>query len=766
MEQRPIAISGRVEAGLLALFLAVLALSGLLVYRGSQEELRAKRAALAKDLDASLDLTNKGLQFLLNPHVIPSLIRSRDRRRAEEVLTNFLNEGAELSAVVVTTRDLKLFALVSPKNELAGPGELERFLAEQTEGASGLSFRSAPGGSESVVVSHRIVQAGKLDGYMFAKVDTARILGRLRAAHAYPPAIRFLGLADEQGHPHALLDAPIRPRDVLATVLEHRLGLVALIPLAAALLYLLGRLLIHKMIFPFQLLVAKLDAVIKGDRAPIDERRYPAWLRPFIGNINKLIASVIETQEAERRAMASLALQETASQVAHDIRSPLAALDSLAETLSQLPEDKRLLVRGAVARIKDIANNLAEKDRRGDEDKTPSKQLLSSLIEPLITEKRMQFRAQAGVEIAFPLDAQSYGLFAEVQPAQFKRAVSNLINNAVEALSGRGRVLVRVLPEGPGRVSIRIQDTGRGIPEDLLPRLGRKGETHGKEGGAGLGLYHARTQAESWGGTLSIRSEPGQGTEIALTLPRAEPPPWFVSRLELPPAGEVVILDDDDTIHAIWKQRLQVLPLGAEKITVRHFSTPRELRLWAEEGFPTPERVLLLVDYELVGAEETGLDLVESLDLGTRSVLVTSRSEDPGVLAHCARLGVRLIPKGLAGFVPVQVLRPGRAPDCVLIDDDDLVRLTWKTSARDTGRTLEAFATPKEFFARAQDYGRATPLYIDARLGGGIRGEDVARQAAEMGFTNITLTTGSEPEDFRHLEFLKGVIEKTPPWLS
>ena len=768
MENKPIIRSGRIETGLLILFAAVLSLATGLFYRGSRDELRVKRAALRQDLDGSLDLTNKGLLFLLNPHVIPSLIRSGDRRRAEDVVSNFLKEGAELTSVVVASKDLKPFAVVSPQGEFREPRALERYLAEQAAHAPGPAFRpAADGAGESIVIRHRIVEGGKVDGWLFAKVDVDRILGRLRSAHAYPLAVRLSGVVGEQGRPRAVLDAPIRARDVLFDVVERRLGVALLLLLAAALLYLLCLLLVRKMIFPFELLVAKLDAVIKGDRAPIEESRYPAWLRPFIGNINRLIASVIETQERERRTMASQALQETASQVAHDIRSPLAALDSLADTLTQLPEGKRILVRSAIARIKDIANNLSEKDRPGGEDdRATSVQLLSSLIEPLITEKRLQFRAKEGVEIEFRLDAGSYGLFAKVQAADFKRVISNLVNNAVEALGDRGRVLVRVSPEGRERVGVRIRDDGRGIPAELLPRLGRKGETHGKESGAGLGLYHARARAEAWGGTLEILSEPGDGAEVSIFLPRAPAPAWFVSRLELAPDGEVVILDDDASIHEIWKGRLQAPGLSGESVSVRHFSTPREFRLWVRDGGKAAARALFLVDYELAGADETGLDLIRSLGLGARSILVTSRYEEPGIIERCVELGVRMIPKGLAGFVPIAVARPGGAPDYVLIDDDELVRMTWTISARGSGVTLETFATPEAFFARAGGLNRSTPLYIDAHLGAGVRGGDVARKAAEMGFLNVSMATGSGPEDYGHLEFLKGVIDKTPPWLS
>jgi hypothetical protein len=54
-------------------------------------------------------------------------------------------------------------------------------------------------------------------------------------------------------------------------------------------------------------------------------------------------------------------------------------------------------------------------------------------------------------------------------------------------------------------------------------------------------------------------------------------------------------------------------------------------------------------------------------------------------------------------------------------------------------------------------------IYIDSDLGGGIKGEDIARQLKDLGFADITLETGHPPENFKHLPWLK-VAGKEPPW--
>ncbi len=383
-------------------------------------------------------------------------------------------------------------------------------------------------------------------------------------------------------------------------------------------------------------------------------------------NSKALIAAELDAAKIKMRNDAKKsALGDIAGQVAHDIRSPLAALDSVMTGLATLPESQRLLVRTAINRIKDIANNLLEKNREitamasgaittittGAE--PLSNNLISSLIEMLITEKRMQYRSKIEIQIDARLDSSSYGLFASIQPSEFKRVISNLCNNSIEAVGDRGAVTVALLDAGK-HVEIQIGDSGKGIPPELLAKLGQRGVSHGKTGGNGLGLYHARTSVETWGGTLEIESEIDKGTLVKISLPKAAPPAWFVSELCLLPNSVVAVLDDDSSIHGVWDQRFNDLDLMSNGIEVVHFSTPQEIENWVHQ-IPRSRETLFLADYELLGYQQTGLDVIKQLNIAAQSVLVTSRFEEKGVADQCDRLNLRRIPKGMASIVPIRI---------------------------------------------------------------------------------------------------------------
>ena len=517
--------------------------------------------------------------------------------------------------------------------------------------------------------------------------------------------------------------------------------------------------------------------LLKSSDASILEKSLPIELQESFSTIyKKRIVDIKFKEEKETESRMSKVKHEIASQVAHDIRSPLAALDSMLKSTANLPEEQRIMVRHAVNRIRDIANNLLEKNRQQDKGITstdsgthpnlnelPEVRLLSSILDPVVTEKRFQFESKPGITIDFKLTEEAYGLFAKIQPVEFKRIISNLVNNAVEVLDDKGAVDLGLTRED-GNILITIADNGKGIPPEILIKLGQRGETHGKAGGSGLGLYHARTTIESWGGNLDITSALGQGTTVTIKLPEAEAPSGFVSVLELPVGMPVVVLDDDTSIHQVWQERFEFARVKESNIEVIHFGEPNKLREWVKGSPEKANKALYLFDYELLNYKETGLSLARKLNLAPKVILVTSRYEEKGIIEESTQLGIRMIPKGLAGFVPIAIKSQPSGPKvAVLIDDDALVHMTWKMAARSAGVKLLTYKNPQDFNAGIETLAKDTPVYIDSDLGTDQKGEDMAKTLHEKGFTDISMATGYGPENFAHLPWLK-VEGKEPPW--
>ncbi len=382
---------------------------------------------------------------------------------------------------------------------------------------------------------------------------------------------------------------------------------------------------------------------------------------------NRLLDKIAEKNSKLRVSEKKEAEFKIAAQVSHDIRSPLAALEMVLPSISELPEDKRLIIRNSINRIRDIANGLLNKNKEklAPFQYAPTPEIgthyLSPLIDSVISEKRLQFRNQLNIEIDFNHSRESYGLFANIEPNDFKNVVSNLINNAVEAMGdGSGKIRLELNSENNTEIVLKIFDNGKGIPPKVLPLLTQKGMTFGKANGNGLGLYHAKETLTKLGGTIEITSQTSKiktrGTCVTLRLPKAKVPDWFVHTIKLNPKIPAIVFDDDQTIHQIWQGRFDSALMGQKPVQMQHFSSHNALRKFFGQNFDSLDQALFLMDYEIIGQSESGLDLVEELGIHKQSILVTSRYEEPQVRERCKRLGVRLIPKPMSAFVPIEVV--------------------------------------------------------------------------------------------------------------
>ena len=104
---------------------------------------------------------------------------------------------------------------------------------------------------------------------------------------------------------------------------------------------------------------------------------------------------------------------------------------------------------------------------------------------------------------------------------ELQQVILNLVNNAIDAIAGPGgRVLLRARQDSD-YISIDVEDTGQGIPADVLPRIFEPFFTTKPMGkGTGLGLAICRDILAGMGASISVDSVPGHGTAFHVRLPR------------------------------------------------------------------------------------------------------------------------------------------------------------------------------------------------------------------------------------------------------
>ncbi|MGZ3769745.1 MAG: sensor histidine kinase [Bdellovibrio sp.] len=525
--------------------------------------------------------------------------------------------------------------------------------------------------------------------------------------------------------------------------------------------------------------------------------------------MNELINKIIESHNKHIDAEKTLAnfqsqveLSNLAAQVSHDIRSPVSALNMALGHLETLPEPYRIMIRSSVNRINDIANSLLNHSKRTTidnftESHSLENTLLASLIESVVSEKRISFWDKKDIQIEARLE-NSYGLFSKINPAEMKRLLSNTINNSIEAFEHNdGLVEIFLYADNFGNAIIEIKDNGKGMPLNVLEKLGQKGISHGKNNtasGTGLGVYHAKKTIESFGGQFRIESTEYLGTSVIISLKAEQPPEWFVRSLVFQRGETVVAIDDDNSILSIWQQKFDSL-IKSSAITLITCNSGKCLEDWIANNPTRAKNTIYLTDYELLGQSKTGLDLIDELGIGKQSILVSSRYEETAIKVRCHKLGVRIIPKGMAPLIHVELKKTNTFTDTILTDDyqinssninytttdnllngkfkydlclidDDvqLIHTVWASVAADKGMNIKMFSNPEAFLEVANSIDRLTPIYIDVSLQNGVKGTDVAQLIHQLGFVEINLATGYDLNSIQAPPFICRVVGKDFPY--
>lgn len=513
--------------------------------------------------------------------------------------------------------------------------------------------------------------------------------------------------------------------------------------------------------------VEEVGTLVGGKEAVFLSRKAP--LRSKKGETTGIIGisfDITNQKEAERLKLENEAhkiqLEEQdkftkiTEQVAHDIRSPVASLLMLVKSCPDIPEIERIALREAAGTISDIANNLLSKYKNKDSDfgiEKQQKTLVSTLLLQLLTDKKYQYK---DFPVKFDYEFSQAGNFAfiKIDATSLKRAISNIVNNAVDALEGRdGKILIR-LDANTESVYIRIEDNGKGMSQELINKIKNNiAVTEGKKEGHGIGLSQVRETLQQNHGELSIESEINKGSRVVLTFPRVKAPSWIAEEILLNPHDVIVILDDDRSIHAAWNSHFDEILKNESSITLQHFEIGKKALEYLN-GLNVNEKnkIFLLTDFELLKQELNGLHIIE-LSKIRRSILVTSHYANTTVRELAAKIGTKILPKQLASEIPIQInsIMTGKASldgdvlkkvDLVIVDDDEnfvsiLVNFTFEDLA------VDYYSNPESFLQNIEKYSKDIKVCLDKNFGDGhMDGFKLASILHQKGFKRLFIISG------------------------
>ncbi|WP_432721225.1 ATP-binding protein [Jeongeupia wiesaeckerbachi] len=307
---------------------------------------------------------------------------------------------------------------------------------------------------------------------------------------------------------------PMRTRNRLALDTAWR----TTVPLLVALpLLLLGAWwVIGRALRPLEKLRREVAARTPDALAPLPTGLAPDEVEPLIAETNRLLGRLGDALASQRAFTAN---------AAHELRTPLAALQLQLASLERAPDDATRAaaiaeLKAGLARAGDMLGQLLTLARH----EAASEHTLLALA-PIVTDVLAE---HAPLALAAGLDLGATGIDADVQVSgnadALRSLIANLVGNALRYTPAGGQIdvaLRRVEVDGAGKAQLSVADSGPGIPaaerEQVFQRFYRRPGSAGV--GSGLGLAIVRAVAEAHGGTVTLSESALGGVNAVVTLP-------------------------------------------------------------------------------------------------------------------------------------------------------------------------------------------------------------------------------------------------------
>ena len=351
--------------------------------------------------------------------------------------------------------------------------------------------------------------------------------------------------------------------------------------------------------------------------------------------------------------------------------------------------------------------------------------------------------ARKGITVAIKNGSGLEGL--SLDPSRLKQVLYNFLSNAIKFTGHGGRVVLRSSAEGPDQLRLEVEDNGIGIAASdqallFTPFQQINAGTAKQHQGTGLGLALTRRLAELQGGSVGLRSKPGEGSVFFVLLPcRASaarqpqpqpqpqpqsPSPSLVSTtsagsLLRPGAPRVLVIEDDVSDQA---RLVQLLGTAGFQVDVAG-TGEAALRLFASRRYDAITLDLLLPD-------RSGLEVLatlrESADNGDVPVVVVTMVTETSSLAGFRISDVLtkpIRPDEVVGALRRAGLRTAAAPRVMVVDDEASARDLMAATLQSIGITALCMADGRSALAGLDEH-RPDAMVLDLMMPG-LNGFDV-----------------------------------------
>jgi signal transduction histidine kinase len=285
---------------------------------------------------------------------------------------------------------------------------------------------------------------------------------------------------------------------------------------ALVLAVVLGGILAHSLTRPLRELSTATQAVAQGELGYQVQVHSRDEIGQLADSFNQMSADLAEANRLRK---------QTTADIAHDLRTPLSVIMGYTEALSDGKLSGSPEVYTTMHQVAQHLSHLIDDLRTlslADAGELPI-QLQITPVAALLERAAAAYHPQAQAQsVSLQVKAELDLPKIEVDQERMAQVLGNLISNALRYTPSGGWIELSASADEE-QVTILVQDNGAGIaPEDLprvFNRFYRADQSRQQNGEAGLGLTIARSLVEAQGGSISVESEPGQGTTFTIRFP-------------------------------------------------------------------------------------------------------------------------------------------------------------------------------------------------------------------------------------------------------
>jgi nitrogen fixation/metabolism regulation signal transduction histidine kinase len=246
----------------------------------------------------------------------------------------------------------------------------------------------------------------------------------------------------------------------------------------------------------------------------------------LFSSFNQMTEDLKRQREDLEKSKKLEAWAEMARQVAHEVKNPLTPIQLSTEHLLRVYDDPDVdfekVLKECAETILQQVKNLRQISMEFSTFASPGPLALEPTdIASLVRDTVAPYFKSAPSGIRLEVDAERGLPEVMVDRRLVQRTLVNLLENALHALNGGGRIDVQVSRKG-AFVALTVRDDGVGIEPEMRARVFEPYFST-RAAGTGLGLAIARKAVEDHGGTIALESAPGEGTEVTIQLPITQP---------------------------------------------------------------------------------------------------------------------------------------------------------------------------------------------------------------------------------------------------